>query len=133
LYLAEGGALASVPIQITRIGADQRAGRAAAAFLLVVAILLAVSIPGRSALREFAWRWPYAAAAAAGVFWWLHLRPSVLGLVWIAAVFAYAVGRLRDSLGDGVQGGGNRVQDSFASRDPADFDQSSADQATDIF
>jgi len=48
----------------------------------LVTAVLAIAISVRKGLwNQAAWRWPHALATAVGLFWWLLLTPSVLGLV----------------------------------------------------
>ena len=63
------------------------------AAIAVVGLGLALLLRTRPDRNELLWRWPHAVALAAGLAWWVLLKPSAVGLLVVALTAASLLGR----------------------------------------
>ena len=81
----------SIKLSFYRIGTSNVWGRLKAAFFILVFSLIISGAIKLGLLSTFARRRPYLLGTAAGIFWWLFLSPSILGLAIAIACLAASV------------------------------------------
>ena len=86
-----GGSESTGDLSFYRTGTSNIWSRLNAAFAIVVFICIVRMGIKRGLLPMFTRRWPHLLGTAAGLFWWLFLSPSLVGLFIVAACLAASV------------------------------------------
>lgn len=132
LAIAEKIAIRQLRLRFPRPIANDQAQRVALALMFVAAVVLFSTVVPRRTISESVLQWPGAIAIVVGVFWWLCLTPSILGLLWIVFIVLLALLRPVTRAPDHLHVETDAADSSSSSPKVSWKDQSSTRRASDI-